>query len=312
MYAKHQRKTISSYQFQIWSLMIVFTIVSLTQPVFAQSDCKPQGLITEYGLSILEKSPHGENISYGEDPLQFGELYLPTDRGPFPVVVMIHGGCWLAEFDQAHMRALAVAVRNSGYAVWNLEYRRVGNPGGGWPGTFLDVATGTDYLRELARTHPLDLKQVVVLGHSAGGHLGLWLAVRPQLSLESDVYTAEPLPLKAVLAMAPGTDIEYIHFTRICGHVMDKLIGGGPEEVPARYRDASPLARIPLGIPHTVLVGYLDGYELLGRSYYYSAIEAGDNRVRLVEAPESGHFEMIDPKTTTWPIVLEALQALLR
>ena len=87
-------------------------------------------------------------------------------------------------------------------------------------------------------------------------------------------------------------------------------MGGSPKQVPGRYRDASPMARIPLGIPHTVLVGYLDGYEMLGRSYFYTATAAGDEQIRLVSAPESGHFEMIDPKSSTWPLVLEALRAL--
>ena len=163
-------------------VFLIFALLLCAQHVVAQPECPPPGLMSDYGISVLEKAPRGEKFSYGEDPLQFGELYLPAGDGPFPVVVLIHGGCWLAEFDQAHLRSLAVAARDSGFAVWNVEYRRVGNPGGGWPGTFLDVAAGTDYLRELARQHPLDLEQVVPVGHSAGGHLALWLAMRSQLT----------------------------------------------------------------------------------------------------------------------------------
>lgn len=291
----------------IVSLLFIFSLN--LQAVSAESDCPPPGLISDFGLSVLEKAPRGEKFSYGEDPLQFGELYLPQGKGPFPVVVMIHGGCWLAQFDQAHMREFAVALRDEGYAVWNLEYRRVGNPGGAWPGTFLDIANGTDYLRELARKHPLDLDQVVPVGHSAGGHLALWLAARAKLSSKSDLYLANPLPLKRVLAMAPGTDIRLVTKTKMCGSVMNKLMGGTPAQVPERYKDASPISNIPLGTPHTILVGDLDGYEVFGRSYFYSATDAGDNQIDLVSAPESGHFEMIDPKSSTWPIVLEAVKA---
>ena len=200
-------------------------------------------------------------------------------------------------------------MRDNGYAVWNIEYRRVGNPGGGWPGTFLDVAAGTDHLRKLAKDYPLDMKQVVAVGHSAGGHLALWLAVRHKLTAKSEIFTNDPLPLKGVLALEPATELELIHHNRICGHVIDGLIGGSPKQVPTRYRDASPNAQIPLGIPHTILVGWLSGFGILGSSYYYSAIEAGDEQVTFIEAPESGHFEMINPSTSTWPIVLDALKA---
>jgi acetyl esterase/lipase len=292
------------------TIFLFMFVASIMQPTFAESDCPPPGLISDIGIAVLEKAPRGEKFSYGDDPLQFGELYLPPGDGPFPVVVMIHGGCWLAQFDQAHMRSLAVAIRDQGYAVWNLEYRRVGNAGGGWPGTFLDVAAGTDYLRELARKRPLDLNRVVPVGHSAGGHLALWLAARSKLALQSDIYTENPLPLKAVLAMAPGVDIRFVSKTQICGDVINRLMGGTPTQVPERYNDAAPISHIPLGIPHTILTGDFDGYELLGRSYFYSATAAGDKQLQHVTAPESGHFEMIDPKTSSWPIVLEALQGL--
>jgi acetyl esterase/lipase len=267
-------------------------------------------IIWDAELAPLEEAPKGKIIAYGDGPLQFGELHLPSGPGPFPVVAMVHGGCWLPDYDYAHMRSLAVAIRDSGFAVWNIEYARVGNPGGGWPGTFLDVAAGADYLRKLSQDYPLDLDQVVALGHSAGGHLATWLAVRPKLTPNSDLYDADPLPLKGVLAMAPALEIEFVDRAHYCGDVVNGLMGGSPQEVPERYRDATPNAHIPLGIPHTIFVGDYDGIGLLGLAYYHTAAEAGDKLTQLVEAPESGHFEMIDPKTNTWPLVLDALRAL--
>jgi acetyl esterase/lipase len=275
------------------------------------TNCLANSLMGTEDLPLLETATGGEVIKYGMDPLQFGELYMPPGAGPFPVVVMVHGGCWLAEYDLKHIRALAGAIRDSGFAVWSLEYRRVGSPGGVWPATFLDIAAGTDYLRELAREHPLDLNQVVALGHSSGGHLSLWLGMRSKLK-SGELHVANPLSLKGVLAMAPAVDIKFIHHTQFCGNVIDKLVGGSPEEVPQRYQDVSPVANIPLGIPHTILAGYEDGLAILGLSYFHSAIEAGDKNVRLVELPSSGHFEMINPGTSSWPIVRDALKALFR
>src|SRR5947209_5684909 len=120
-------------------------------------------------------------LPYGPEYLQFGELYLPAGDGPFPVIPLIHGGYWRARYDLTLMDGLAEDLARRGYAAWNIEYRRVGDEGGGWPGTFLDVALATDYLRELAITYPLNLQKVVTMGHSAGGHLALWLVARSRI-----------------------------------------------------------------------------------------------------------------------------------
>ena len=197
-------------------LLIVILLAS--PAALAQPDCKKGTIMSDSGLSVLEQAPAGEVIYYGEDSSQYGELHLPEGKGPFPVVVMLHGGCWLAEFDMNHMRALAGAIRDEGYAVWNIECRRVGHPGGGWPGTFLDVAAAADHVRKLAKEYPLDMKKVVAVGHSAGGHLALWLAIRHKLTRESEIYTRNPLPLKGVLALEPGTELELNYHNRICGH----------------------------------------------------------------------------------------------
>ena len=119
--------------------------------------------------------------AYGPGPDRFGELWRPTSPGPWPVVALLHGGFWRAERTLELMRPLAADLAGRGFAAWNLEYRRVGQPGGGWPGTCEDVAAGLDHLAGLAGRAPLDLDRLVVAGHSAGGHLALWSAARAGL-----------------------------------------------------------------------------------------------------------------------------------
>src|SRR5687768_12371476 len=119
----------------------------------------------------LPSKPADTRIPYGEDGQQFGELRLPKGNGPFPLAIVIHGGCWLSRWTLTNTAPLADALRDAGVATWNLEYRRVDHPGGGWPGTFTDIADGTDVVRRIAREHPIDLTRVVTIGHSAGAHL---------------------------------------------------------------------------------------------------------------------------------------------
>lgn len=272
----------------------------------------PASCLGATDLVELAKSPAGQKYAYGKDPLQFGELTLPKGPGPYPVAVFIHGGCWLAAYDIAHSRALANALAESGIAVWNLEYRRVGDSGGGWPGTFLDVAGGADYLRTLAKKHPLDLSRVIVMGHSAGGHLALWLAARHKIPVESDIYRAKPIGVVGVLGLAPASELAELHEKEVCGHVIDKLIGGGPKEFPKRYSDASPSRMAPIGVAQIILVGKKDeSWRWVGEAYIKAARKAGDEKIELITAPEANHFEVIDPYSTTWPLVLGAVRSLL-
>src|SRR5690606_16527482 len=140
------------------------------------------------------------------------------------------------------------------FAVWNIEYRRVGNPGGGWPGTFLDVAAAADYVRELAREHPLDPSRVAAGGHSAGGHLALWLAARRRLPASCPLHRPDPLPLKGVVALAPATDLETLHRLGIRDGVVDQLVGGPPVQFPERYDWVMPSRLMPLGVRQYLLV----------------------------------------------------------
>ncbi len=285
------------------TICVSLTITSVHQPL----------CLGDTDLAELAKSPAGQKHSYGEDSLQFGELILPDGPGRHPVIILIHGGCWLSAYDIKHSRSLANALAQDGVAVWNLEYRRVGDPGGGWPGTFLDVAMGADHLRVLANKYPLDLSRVLAVGHSAGGHLALWLAARHKIPASSDIYNAKPIAISGVLPLAPASELDRLHQKAVCGQVVEKLIGGAPEIFPDRYQQATPSRLAPLGVPQIVIVGERDGaWGWVSDAYVRAARAAGDAQIQLIKVPEAGHFEVIDPKSSAWPIVRDAARRLLQ
>lgn len=284
---------------------------AVTSVFLALVGCMSPRLMTVDDLALLERAAPGVRISYGEDPLQYGELLIPRNgTGRFPAVIWIHGGCWLAPFTISHSRALAQALVAEGYAVWNLEYRRVGDTGGGWPNTFLDVARGADHLRVLATTYPIDLSRVIVGGHSAGGQLALWLAGRAKIETGSEVYTADPLMPTAILALAPGAGLSALQHKQTCGGVVDKLVGGAPQDFPERFAAVEPERLLPLRVPQSILVGRHDDLTWLGTAYFEAARARGEGQIRLIELPASGHFEMINPASSTWPLVRGALRSL--
>jgi acetyl esterase/lipase len=270
-----------------------------------------QQLLGTADLASLAAGPPDQRLQYGPAPLQFGNLRLPKRPGPHPVVVFVHGGCWLSQFDIAHAGSLEQAMADSGFAVWSLEYRRVGDEGGGWPGTFQDVGRGADYLREIAAKYSLDLNHVVAAGHSAGGELALWLAARKKIPSSSEVFVANPLAVRGVVGLAPAPDLEGLQTAGACGKVIDRLIGGSPADYADRYAAVSPMMLAPVGVPQILIVGARDrSWSPIGRSYFAHAREVGDTTVALVEAPDAGHFELVAPKTTTWSIVIRGLKAM--
>lgn len=264
----------------------------------------------------LPSKPADAKIPYGDDPLQFGELRLPQGKGPFPVAVVIHGGCWVSKFATLqNTAAMSDALRDAGIATWNIEYRRLDNPGGGWPGTFADVADATDKVREIAKAHPLDLSRVLTIGHSAGGHLALWAAARSRVQKGSPLDRANPLPLKAAIALGGPGDLKgfYEYAARICGsNVIDSLMGGSPSSVADRYAQGSPAELLPLGVRQVLIVGVDDGVmpPPARESYAAAATKVGD-KVEIVEVP-GGHFEVTAPTSTAWPTVREKVLSLLR
>ncbi len=268
-------------------------------------------LLTAADLAHFENPPADARIRYGDRRLQFGDLRVPPGSGPHPVAVFIHGGCWLAEYDIAHSSKLTAALARNGIATWSLEYRRVGDVGGGWPGTFNDIGRGADHLRLIAREHRLDLDRVIVMGHSAGGHLALWLAARSRLPAEAPIGSTDPLAVRGVLALAPAPYLRFLYEKKVCGHVIDKLMGGSPDQFPDRYRWGDPVQLAPDGVRQVLIIGkHDDAWAPSGLRYYRAARARGDD-IRIIDAAESGHFELIDPDSTAWPLVLEGARELL-
>lgn len=260
-------------------------------------------------ILTLLAPPADARIAYGPDAMQFGELRLPmAGAGPHPVVVLLHGGYWRARYDLAYFGHAAADLTARGYATWNLEYRRVGNPGGGWPGTFLDVAAGMEAVRTLAASHPLDLDRVVVLGHSAGGHLALWVAARPNISPESAVYRPDPLLPKAVVSLAGVLDLRQASARHLSNDAAHELLGGPPERYPDRYASASPAELLPTGVPAILIHGTADDSVPYALSLdYAAAAQAAGDTIELVTLPGVGHFEIVNPRAPEWQTVVRAV-----
>jgi acetyl esterase/lipase len=253
-------------------------------------------------MTILTRTPPAGHtrIPYGPDALQFGHLRLPRRPPPWPVVVVIHGGFWRAKYDLQHIGHLCAALtEDCGVATWSLDYRRVGQPGGGWPGTLHDVGAGTSFVTHLAADHSLDLQRVLTLGHSAGGQLALWAAHETRVA-------------RGAVALAGVADLCYGAQLHIGQDAVQDFLGGEPADVRERYEDASPMDRLPLGVPHVLVHGAEDDTVPLAiaRRYRDAAVAAGDD-ARLVQLEHTGHFELIDPLSDAWPAVRSAVEWLL-
>lgn len=242
-------------------------------------------------------------LPYGVDPSQFGELWLPAGPGPHPAVLMVHGGCWQASVAGLGLMNLAAQdLSRRGLAVWNIEYRRVDQPGGGYPGTFADVAAAADALSGLAAAHGLDLSHPVAVGHSAGGHLALWAAARDQLAAASPLHTPRSQPISAVVSLGGLADLEALLApgSQGCGpEPIEQLVAGS--SAADRFADTSPAALQPFAARQVSVHGDLDGIApvAVGRAYTDKALAAGASaELRVLKG--AGHFELIAPDGPAW------------
>jgi acetyl esterase/lipase len=260
-------------------------------------------------------APTELRFAYGADANHFGDLRLPSTAspGPYPVVIVLHGGFWRARYNLEHIGHLCSALSAQGMATWSLEYRRVGQAGGGWPGTLQDVALGAAHLGSLAQRYPLDLARVVAIGHSAGGHLALWLAAHQQRAVVEVDIARLPFAFTGIVSLAGVADLRLAARLGLGSGAVEALLGGSAERYPERFAAASPRERLPLGVPQRLVHGADDEPVPIevARSYCAAAAAAGDD-VTLTALPRTGHFEVIDPLSHAWPPVLAAVTAALQ
>ena len=259
-------------------------------------------------MAPSQRLPPARQIAYGDHPDQVGNLHLPLGEGPWPTVVLIHGGFWKWGWDRTLMTPLARDLAGRGFAAWNIEYRRVGQEGGGWPGTFEDVAAAADAVVGL---DGVDATRVVTVGHSAGGHLALWLAARHRIPVGQPGSAPLVRPCGAV-SQAGVTDLARGAADHLGDGACVALLGGRPEELPERYASTSLAALLPLGVPVLLVHGGRD--EIVppsqSRAYAHAATAAGDE-VELVAFPGADHFDVIAAEHSGWTAVVERLPQLL-
>lgn len=265
----------------------------------------PSPLLTWADLVGRPRPAPDATISYGADDLQQVDVWLPKGSGPFRTVLMVHGGCWTTSIAKRDlMNWIAADLRDAGYAVWNIEYRGVDRPGGGYPGTFADAAAAADALATNAARFHLDARHVVAIGHSAGGHLALWLAGRHKLPASSPLHGTHPLSIGHVISLGGLPDLEAAAGDpdQGCGTDVVAHLVGPP--LPAHadvYADTSVPRLLPLGVPQDLVNGAQDGIipQRLGTGYAEQARKAGD-KVSLRFVPATGHVELVAPETAAW------------
>ncbi|RIJ24463.1 alpha/beta hydrolase [Henriciella barbarensis] len=254
-------------------------------------------------------------VATGPGATDIIDLWLPAGEGPFPTVLMIHGGCWQKEIaDRTLMNYAANALRDEGMAVWNIEYRGVDEDGGGYPGTFLDVVRAVDALAEQGPALGLDTSNVVATGHSAGGHLALWAAARPNIPERSPLYTNEPFLPKAVMNIGGLADLETSAPVTEAGclaDIMDLLTGASSDARADVFSDTSPATLLPLGTRQIIVNSARDPIAppQLGQDYAAKATAAGDD-AEYIEVP-GGHVELVAPGTPAFDRQMQILKGLL-
>jgi acetyl esterase/lipase len=246
--------------------------------------------MTSENFLTLPPPPADARLSYGTDSSQFGDLRLPKATGPFPVVLNIHGGFWREKYDLKHAGHLCAALTVKGVASWNIEYRRVGNAGGGWPGSFEDIVNAYRFLPQIAKKYNLDSSKVLVIGHSAGGQLAVCLA-------------AHESSIRRVVSLAGILDLEEAFNEHLSNDAVVEFLGGTPKQVSDHYREADPM-RLHISGTEWLIHGAADDTVPASFSRNYAEQKKGKGEdVHYLEISTAGHYELIDPHSAAWPKV---------
>ena len=277
------------------SAVLASVLVAMAAPATAQTPAVPYAEVAD----SAQLAPAADlRISYGTSAAQFAELRLPRGSGPHPVVFLIHGGCWLNAYGLNHVAGIAESLRQRGIAVFAVEYRRVGDEGAGYPGTFTDVRNAFDSLSALAPRHALDLSRVLLMGHSAGGHLALWLASEAQVRVAG------------VIALAAVTNLGAFATPSGCGAAVPRLMGGTLDTVRSRYEGASPVSRVGPAAGTQVVLVTADGDRIVPAAQAEAYVGAFPGT--RVERVPGGHFDLVAPWTAAWTAALAITTELLR
>ena len=265
--------------------------------------------------SILEResAPFDIRVPYGSDPNQIAELRFPNGKEPFPLLFVVHGGFWRSAYDLSHIGHLCAAFTSRGIITCNIEYRRIGNPGGGWPGTFQDISIATrNILREMSKDSRFDQTRTAIIGHSAGGHLALWLAGSHRISKGSPLHNDQKQIITSAISLAGVSDLRQAWKTRLGHGTVTRLMGGTPDKHPDRYNAGSPIDLLPTGARQVLVHGADDDTVPVSQSevFVQRAEKLGD-RPTLVKLDGMGHYELIDPESEAWPAVARAVLSLL-
>jgi acetyl esterase/lipase len=256
------------------------------------------------------------HVAYGSAPSQYAELFLPEGKGPFPVAVLVHGGCWTKEYGGiTQLRNMAGALAGRGIAVWNVEYRRVDEPGGGYPGTYLDMNAAMDALGQAARKHPLDLDRLVAVGHSAGGQLVQWLGARPRIPASSPLHTAHTVPVRQVISLGGLADLrrEKDLLKSSCEREIVELAGTPSATRPDVFSDTNAGDLMPNGSRTVLITGELDTISppRVAHDFAARARAAGD-AAEVVILPGASHYDEVAATSPSWPLVLAQIEKALR
>jgi acetyl esterase/lipase len=294
--------------------MLKFSLLAATMFGSAAS-AAPLAPMTLQQYLALSGPASTKHIAYGSAPSQFVELFRPSGKGPFPVVVLIHGGCWTVQFGGiTQMRNMAAALTAQGIAVWNVEYRRYDEPGGGYPGMYRDVATAVDRLKTEAPSSGLDLERIVAVAHSARGHLAPRAASRHRLPSWSPAFVAQPLRIPVVISLGGLADLKNQAglIESSCGRSTAQLAGKPTTARPDVFADTSPAEMLPAGIRTVLIHGEHDGVSpaATGEDYARRARAAGDS-AEVIVLPGGSHYDEVAASSPSWPIVNRAIRQAL-